>query len=162
MSCEFGLPSAKRFDASKARPLTLLHYSPNGWDKTYALKHVAQVRVPHFFASGGQADPAPPAPSLALLSTHHQRPSLSPPSATDSNTTQENFKEIHFFGDKTYKGERFLPPSSSLLAPPISATLTSRATGGNDYEIYTSEATIGHSVTCPEDTIRELKALFDI
>ncbi|ORY69160.1 putative phosphomannomutase [Leucosporidium creatinivorum] len=64
---------------------------PNGWDKTYALKHVAK----------------------------------------------ENFKEIHFFGDKTYKG-------------------------GNDYEIYEDSRTQGHSVTCPEDTIRELKALFDI
>ncbi|BGP17835.1 hypothetical protein JCM10213_008365 [Rhodosporidiobolus nylandii] len=64
---------------------------PNGWDKTYALRHIAN----------------------------------------------ENFKEIHFFGDKTYKG-------------------------GNDYEIYTDERTIGHSVTCPEDTIAELKKLFDL
>ncbi|GAA5852352.1 hypothetical protein JCM8547_006751 [Rhodosporidiobolus lusitaniae] len=64
---------------------------PNGWDKTYALRHIAN----------------------------------------------ENFKEIHFFGDKTYKG-------------------------GNDYEIYTDERTIGHSVTKPEDTIAELKKLFGI
>jgi len=48
---------------------------------------------------------------------------------------KEGFKNIHFFGDKTMKG-------------------------GNDYEIYTSEKTIGHSVKCPEDTMKELKRLF--
>lgn len=47
----------------------------------------------------------------------------------------EGFKKIHFFGDKTFKG-------------------------GNDYEIYNDPRVIGHAVTCPEDTIRELKALF--
>ncbi|KAJ7276090.1 eukaryotic phosphomannomutase [Mycena haematopus] len=62
---------------------------PHGWDKTYALKLVAD----------------------------------------------EGFEEIHFFGDKTYKG-------------------------GNDYEIYSDSRTIGHAVTSPEDTIRILKSLF--
>ncbi|CDZ96657.1 phosphomannomutase pmm1 [Phaffia rhodozyma] len=47
----------------------------------------------------------------------------------------EGFTEVHFFGDKTYKG-------------------------GNDYEIYTDERTIGHDVTCPEDTIKLLNELF--
>ncbi|KIY52930.1 eukaryotic phosphomannomutase [Fistulina hepatica ATCC 64428] len=47
----------------------------------------------------------------------------------------EGFEEIHFFGDKTYKG-------------------------GNDYEIFTDPRTIGHSVTSPADTIRVLKELF--
>jgi len=47
------------------------------------------------------------------------------------------FKTIHFFGDKTYKG-------------------------GNDHEIYEDPRTIGHSVTCPEDTIAELKKLFEL
>lgn len=47
----------------------------------------------------------------------------------------EGFKNIHFFGDKTYKG-------------------------GNDYEIYEDERTIGHSVKSPDDTIRILKELF--
>lgn len=51
--------------------------------------------------------------------------------------TQDTWKEIHFFGDKCYPG-------------------------GNDHEIFTSDATIGHEVTCPEDTIRELKALFKL
>lgn len=64
---------------------------PTGWDKTYALQHVAD----------------------------------------------ENFKEIHFFGDKSYKG-------------------------GNDYEIYNDERTIGHAVKEPADTIRILKELFDL
>lgn len=47
----------------------------------------------------------------------------------------EGFKKIHFFGDKCYKG-------------------------GNDFEIYTDERTIGHSVTSPADTMKELKELF--
>jgi len=47
----------------------------------------------------------------------------------------EQFEEIHFFGDKTYKG-------------------------GNDYEIYTDPRTVGHSVNSPADTIRILKELF--
>ncbi|KAG8833155.1 Phosphomannomutase [Serendipita sp. 399] len=62
---------------------------PNGWDKTYALRHVQD----------------------------------------------EGFEEIHFFGDKTYLG-------------------------GNDYEIFTDERTIGHSVQSPLDTARILKELF--
>jgi len=48
---------------------------------------------------------------------------------------ESDFDEIHFFGDKTFKG-------------------------GNDYEIFTSERTIGHSVTCPEDTIEQIRKLF--
>ncbi|XP_054789842.1 phosphomannomutase-like [Prosopis cineraria] len=47
----------------------------------------------------------------------------------------DGFNEIHFFGDKTYKG-------------------------GNDHEIYESERTIGHIVTSPEDTMKQCKALF--
>ncbi|OCH93709.1 eukaryotic phosphomannomutase [Obba rivulosa] len=62
---------------------------PNGWDKTYCLRHVED----------------------------------------------EQFEEIHFFGDKTYKG-------------------------GNDYEIYSDPRTIGHAVTGPEDTARLLNELF--
>lgn len=47
------------------------------------------------------------------------------------------YKTIHFFGDKTFKG-------------------------GNDYEIYEDPRTIGHSVKSPDETIRELKKLFDL
>ncbi|KAF8998548.1 phosphomannomutase [Cyathus striatus] len=45
---------------------------------------------------------------------------------------EEHFDEIHFFGDKTYKG-------------------------GNDYEIFIDPRTIGHTVKNPEDTLRILK-----
>ncbi|EMD39038.1 hypothetical protein CERSUDRAFT_112726 [Gelatoporia subvermispora B] len=62
---------------------------PNGWDKTYCLRHVED----------------------------------------------EQFEEIHFFGDKTYKG-------------------------GNDYELYSDPRTIGHAVSSPADTARLLKELF--
>ncbi|KIY70797.1 eukaryotic phosphomannomutase [Cylindrobasidium torrendii FP15055 ss-10] len=62
---------------------------PNGWDKTYALRHVED----------------------------------------------EGFEEIHFFGDKTTKG-------------------------GNDYELFADPRTIGHTVTSPSDTIKQLKELF--
>ncbi|KAG0086039.1 Phosphomannomutase, partial [Podila epicladia] len=47
----------------------------------------------------------------------------------------ENFKTIHFFGDKTFKG-------------------------GNDYEIYHDSRVTGHTVANPEDTERILKELF--
>eukprot|EP00039_Didymoeca_costata_P008041 m.107304 g.107304 ORF g.107304 m.107304 type:complete len:249 (-) comp13922_c0_seq1:2890-3636(-) len=47
------------------------------------------------------------------------------------------FTKIHFFGDKTYEG-------------------------GNDFEIFSSDETIGHTVTSPADTISQLKELFGI
>mmetsp|Transcript_4073 Transcript_4073/g.11505 ORF Transcript_4073/g.11505 Transcript_4073/m.11505 type:complete len:253 (+) Transcript_4073:158-916(+) len=47
----------------------------------------------------------------------------------------KEFPEIHFFGDKTYEG-------------------------GNDYEIYTSERTVGHSVTSWQETIKQCKEAF--
>jgi len=47
----------------------------------------------------------------------------------------EEFDEIHFFGDKTYKG-------------------------GNDYEIFESERTIGHTVTSWKDTMEQCTKLF--
>ncbi|EGW34866.1 phosphomannomutase [Spathaspora passalidarum NRRL Y-27907] len=53
------------------------------------------------------------------------------------HVADEHFDEIHFFGDKTYKG-------------------------GNDYEIYNDPRTIGHSVTNPNDTIKILNELFKL
>lgn len=47
----------------------------------------------------------------------------------------DHFKEIHFFGDKTYEG-------------------------GNDYEIYSSSRTIGHSVKNPAETVEMCRKLF--
>ncbi|KAI1788462.1 eukaryotic phosphomannomutase [Ganoderma leucocontextum] len=53
------------------------------------------------------------------------------------HVADEQFEEIHFFGDKTYKG-------------------------GNDYEIYSDSRTIGHSVKSPTDTMQILKELFEL
>jgi hydroxymethylpyrimidine pyrophosphatase-like HAD family hydrolase len=47
------------------------------------------------------------------------------------------YKNIHFFGDKTFEG-------------------------GNDYEIFSDERTIGHSVNNPDDTARIVKETFGI
>ncbi|KAJ2968153.1 hypothetical protein NUW58_g10282 [Xylaria curta] len=47
------------------------------------------------------------------------------------------YKTVHFFGDKTFKG-------------------------GNDWEIYTDPRVTGHSVKDPDDTRRILKELFDV
>lgn len=49
----------------------------------------------------------------------------------------EGFKDIHFFGDKAYQG-------------------------GNDYEIYSDERTIGHAVKSPEDTMALIKEIFNL
>jgi phosphomannomutase len=45
------------------------------------------------------------------------------------------FDEIHFFGDKTFEG-------------------------GNDFEIFSHPSVIGHTVTGPEDTMKQCKDLF--
>ena len=47
---------------------------------------------------------------------------------------QDGFKEIHFFGDKTFPG-------------------------GNDYEIFEDPRTIGHTVTSWQDTIKQVEEL---
>ncbi|XP_046569682.1 phosphomannomutase 2-like [Haliotis rubra] len=47
---------------------------------------------------------------------------------------KDNFREIHFFGDKTMKG-------------------------GNDHEIFSDPRTIGHTVTSPEDTRKQVSEL---
>jgi len=48
---------------------------------------------------------------------------------------EEDFDEIHFFGDKTFEG-------------------------GNDYEIFSHSRTIGHTVTSPDDTKEQCTKLF--
>lgn len=52
-----------------------------------------------------------------------------------NHIVNENFKEIHFFGDKT-------------------------EFGGNDYEIFHHPKVIGHAVKSPLDTIQLIKKLF--
>ena len=49
----------------------------------------------------------------------------------------ENFKEIHFFGDRTDEG-------------------------GNDYQLYADTRTQGHSVTSPKDTMGQLTEIFQL
>ncbi|BDA40584.1 Phosphomannomutase [Coccomyxa sp. Obi] len=48
---------------------------------------------------------------------------------------EEEFDDIHFFGDKTFEG-------------------------GNDYEIFMSPKTKGHTVTSPIDTVQQCTDLF--
>ena len=47
------------------------------------------------------------------------------------------FEEVHFFGDKAFPG-------------------------GNDWELYEDKRTIGHAVKNPEETMAEVKRLFDL
>ncbi|KAL8811429.1 MAG: hypothetical protein Q9200_001808 [Gallowayella weberi] len=47
------------------------------------------------------------------------------------------YTTVHFFGDKTDKG-------------------------GNDYEIFEDQRTVGHAVRNPEDTMKVLKEMFDL
>lgn len=46
----------------------------------------------------------------------------------------DGFEEIHFFGDKTFKG-------------------------GNDHEIFEHPDTVGHTVTSPEDTCKQVEQI---
>ncbi|KAL5363777.1 eukaryotic phosphomannomutase-domain-containing protein [Aspergillus floccosus] len=55
----------------------------------------------------------------------------------EKNITGVEYKTIHFFGDKSFPG-------------------------GNDYEIYSDPRTIGHAVNGPEDTMKQLKELFNL
>lgn len=57
--------------------------------------------------------------------------------AAEKDISGVEYKTIHFFGDKTFQG-------------------------GNDYEIYSDPRTIGHSVTGPEDTMKQLKEIFHL
>ena len=53
----------------------------------------------------------------------------------NGNRGEAPFDEIHFFGDKTFEG-------------------------GNDYEIFSHPSVIGHTVTGPEDTMKQCRDLF--
>ena len=56
---------------------------------------------------------------------------------SEKNLSGVEYTTIHFFGDKTYKG-------------------------GNDYEIFEDDRTIGHSVKDPDDTMKQLKETFNL
>lgn len=64
---------------------------PDGWDKTYCLRHIGE----------------------------------------------DEYDEIHFFGDKTFPG-------------------------GNDYEIFCHPRVIGHTTTGPDDTVEQCTKLFGL
>jgi hypothetical protein len=57
------------------------------------------------------------------------------------------------------------PPTGDKRCPPLPSP-SSRAghppphQGGNDYEIFTSEETVGHTVTSPDDTRKQCTELF--
>lgn len=50
---------------------------------------------------------------------------------------KDTYDEVHFFGDKTFKG-------------------------GNDFEIFSHPEVKGHTVTSPEDTIKQLGEIFGV
>lgn len=50
---------------------------------------------------------------------------------------EKDYDEIHFWGDKCYEG-------------------------GNDFEIWKDPRTVGHSVKNPEETIDQLKKVFNL
>ena len=56
---------------------------------------------------------------------------------TEKSLSGVQYTDIHFFGDKTFKG-------------------------GNDFEIYEDSRTIGHTVKNPEDTMKQLRELFKL
>ena len=53
------------------------------------------------------------------------------------HVANDGFETIHFFGDKTFEG-------------------------GNDYEIFTDDRVVGHTVTSPEDTRAQLTELLKL
>ena len=57
--------------------------------------------------------------------------------AKEKEISGVDYSTVHFFGDKTYKG-------------------------GNDYEIYEDQRTVGHAVDNPEHTMRLLKEMFNL
>ena len=77
------------------------------------------------------------------------------------------FKAVHFFGDKThpvsiatlYHGIRVGIACDLHKLLDIHGSFPSPQ-GGNDYEIFEDARTIGHRVTNPEDTRRQVEELF--
>lgn len=50
---------------------------------------------------------------------------------------EDEFDEVHFFGDKTFEG-------------------------GNDFEIFTHPRVIGHTVAGPDDTMAQCRQIFGL
>jgi hypothetical protein len=89
---------------------------------------------------------------------------------------KDDFQTIHFFGDKTFEVRgtaACMPPSKHVpgmlcditqphdcLFPSLLVFICLCMQGGNDYEIFSSDLTQGHTVTSPEDTRAQCTALF--
>ena len=61
----------------------------------------------------------------------------------------EEYDQVYFFGDKTYPV--IIIKYSKLILK-----------GGNDYEIYSHDRTIGISVKNPAETIQQLTEIFKL
>ena len=70
----------------------------------------------------------------------------------------KEFKEIHFFGDKAYEVKILFICLFQIL---YDYGVYKYIQGGNDYEIYNDERTIGHKVKSPKETEELIKGILD-
>ncbi|GMF43198.1 unnamed protein product [Phytophthora fragariaefolia] len=75
------------------------------------------------------------------------------------NCSQEERDEFEKY-DHIHKIRETFVEKLRAEFPDYNLTFSIGGQGGNDYEIYTSERTIGHSVKNPEETIQILDKLF--
>ena len=81
---------------------------------------------------------------------------------------EEEFDEIHFFGDKTSEVglKSWACAACRCKCANILCTVSYyrhgflAVQGGNDYEIFASPKTVGHTVNSPVDTIGQCRELF--
>ena len=57
-----------------------------------------------------------------------------------------DYKEIHFFGDKTFEVNPNPKPNPKSNPKPNPNVIFINTKGGNDYEIFIDKRTIGHTV----------------
>ena len=121
-----------------------------GWDKTYCLRFVkADFDEIHFFGDKTKEVGSARQPLVArvlsgaagpLLRLAHRRAAALPALAALPAQPLLRQSAAHV--------------SSPLTPPPPPPQ------GGNDYEIFESPDTVGHTVVGPDDTIRQLRELF--
>ncbi len=77
------------------------------------------------------------------------------------------FDTIHFFGDKTFEVSALplCPLRCSIVCQhcivgTAAGGMHAGLQGGNDYEIFSSDQTIGHTVASPAETVRQCTELF--
>jgi phosphomannomutase len=125
---------------------------PQGWDKTFCLKYLAEAdfdgacrRRPARCPAPPVSLPAPGATSAAVARASAASPPPPPPLLTmrvvraAHTPARPKRAEIHFFGDKTFEG-------------------------GNDFEIYSHPRTVGHAIedANPLTTLKKLSELFGV